>query len=114
MRSTAAALRRAAGRQLSSRYTIAHLSGRTFLSITVAAVVGLLIAAEARAQGAASPADSDAYAKGRWRVEFLAQAALEAWNYNPSHEELYGLTQGVTYGLRDGLVLIARQRLFYV
>ena len=42
------------------------------------------------------------------------QAALEAWNYNPSHEELYGLVQGVTYGLRDGLVLTARQRLYYV
>lgn len=42
------------------------------------------------------------------------QAALEAWNYNPSHEELYGLTQGVSYGLRDGLVLVARQRLLYV
>ena len=42
------------------------------------------------------------------------QAALEAWNYNPSHEELYGLMQGVTYGLRDGLVLTVRQRLMYV
>ena len=41
-------------------------------------------------------------------------AALEAWNYNPSHEELYGLVQGITYGLRDGVVLMARQRLFYV
>jgi hypothetical protein len=73
-----------------------------------------LLAGAAQAQDAASPARADAFAKGRWRVEFLAQAALEAWNYNPSHEELYGLTQGVTYGLRDGLVLIARQRLFYV
>jgi hypothetical protein len=54
------------------------------------------------------------FAKGRWRAEFFAQAALEAWNYNPSHEELYGLVQGVTYGLRDGLVLMARQRLYYI
>lgn len=82
------------------------------LAITVVGIS--LVAGDARAQGAAPPADTDVYAKGRWRVEFLAQAALEAWNYNPSHEELYGLTQGVTYGLRDGLVLIARQRLFYV
>ena len=73
-----------------------------------------LLAGDARAQVAPSSADTDAYAKGRWRVEFLAQAALEAWNYNPSHEELYGLTQGITYGLRDGLVLMARQRLLYV
>ena len=71
-----------------------------------------LMAGTARAQ-AASPVE-DPFAKGRWRVEFLAQAALEAWNYNPSHEELYGLVQGVTYGLRDGLLLIARERLYYV
>ena len=45
---------------------------------------------------------------------FSLQGALEAWNYNPSHEELYGLIQGVTYGLRDGLVLMVRQRLYYV
>ena len=73
-----------------------------------------MLTGDARAQSAASPSDGDAFSKGRWRVEFLVQAALEAWNYNPSHEELYGLTQGVTYGLRDGLVLVARQRLFYV
>ena len=73
-----------------------------------------VLARAAQAQDTVSPPHADAFAKGRWGVEFLAQAALEAWNYNPSHEELYGLTQGVTYGLRDGLVLIARQRLFYV
>lgn len=72
------------------------------------------MAGQAHAQRAASSATEDAFAKGRWRAEFLAEAALEAWNYNPSHEELYGLTQGVSYGLRDGLMLIARQRLFYV
>jgi hypothetical protein len=62
-----------------------------------------------------SPADPDSvFADGRWHAEFAVQAALEAWNYNPSHEELYGLTQGITYGLRDGLMLTARQRLYYV
>src|SRR5687768_18021338 len=114
MRSTTAALRTAAGRQLSSRYTIAHLFRRIFVSITAAVVVVSLLAGDARAQGAASPAGADAFAKGRWRAEFLAGAALEAWNYNPSHEELYGLTQCVSYGLRDGLALIARQRLVYI
>ena len=39
---------------------------------------------------------------------------MEAWNYNTSHEEVYGLVQGVTYGLRDGLVLTARQRFYYL
>jgi hypothetical protein len=57
---------------------------------------------------------ADPFAKGRWHAEFVAQTALEAWNYNPSHEEIYGLVQGVTYGLRKGLVLTARQRLYYL
>jgi hypothetical protein len=56
----------------------------------------------------------DPFAEGRWHAEFVAQAALEAWNYNTSHEEIYGLVQGITYGLRDGLVLTARQRLYYL
>lgn len=73
-----------------------------------------VVASDALAQTAAPLSIEDPFAKGRWRAEFLAGAALEAWNYNPSHEELYGLTQGVSYGLRDGLVLIARQRLFYI
>jgi hypothetical protein len=73
-----------------------------------------LLAGDAHAQAASSPTREDAFAKGRWRAEFFAQAALEAWNYNPSHEELYGLVQGITYGLRDGLVLMARQRLYYI
>ena len=54
------------------------------------------------------------FAAHRWHAEFALQAALEAWNYNVSHEELYGLHQGVTYGLRDGLVLAVRQRLYYI
>ncbi len=41
-------------------------------------------------------------------------AAVEAWNYNISHEELYGLSEGITYGVGHGLVLRANQRLAYV
>jgi hypothetical protein len=92
--------------------TIAHLSRRILPPIAFAALLLALLSGDARAQGAVPP--GDAFAKGRWRAEFLVEGALEAWNYNPSHEELYGLTQGVTYGLRDGLVLMIRQRLFYV
>ena len=107
-------MRTAPDRQPSSRYTIAHLSPRTFLATTAALLIVALLSTEARAQTASSRSHEDAFSKGRWRAEFLVEAALEAWNYNPSHEELYGLTQGITYGLRDGLVLVARQRLFYV
>ena len=98
-------------------YTIAHLYRRKILP--TASLLLLFLALQpipAHGQGqppSPSPAN-DPFAGGRWHVEFGVQAALEAWNYNPSHEELYGLIQGVTYGLRDGLVLTARQRLFYV
>jgi hypothetical protein len=74
----------------------------------------VLVAVDAHAQIVQSPPTDDVFREGQWRGEFVAQAALEAWNYNPSHEELYGLVQGVTYGLRDGLMLTARQRLSYV
>ena len=73
-----------------------------------------LLAGQAHAQGLPSSASDDAFAKGRWRAEFLGEGALEAWNYNPSHEELFGIVQGVTYGLKDGLVLMVRQRLYYI
>jgi hypothetical protein len=94
-------------------YTIAHLSRRSFLPTAFTILAFALLARDARAQGTPTT-PIDAFAEGRWRAEFLGEAALEAWNYNPSHEELYGLVQGVSYGVRDGLLLIARQRLFYV
>ena len=93
-------------------YTIAHLSRGFFHPTASAFLILALLSGDARAQEPAPP--GDAFAQGRWRAEFLVEGALEAWNYNPSHEELFGLVQGVTYGLRDGLVLMVRQRLYYV
>jgi hypothetical protein len=85
------------------RLTILH----AFLWLTVAAPAGV------HAQDAA-PAPRDPFARGAWHFETGAVAALEAWNYNISHEELYGLDQGVSYGLRDGLALRVQQRFLYV
>jgi hypothetical protein len=68
----------------------------------------------AKAALAQSAPRDDAFARGRWHFEVDATAALEAWNYNISHEELYGLSQGVTYGVRNGLVIRATQRMAYV
>lgn len=84
-------------------------------AFVAALLLVILSAVDGRAQSATnSTPDDDPFSAHRWHAEFALQAALEAWNYNTSHEELYGLQQGVTYGLRDGLVLMARQRLFYV
>jgi hypothetical protein len=95
-------------------YTIAHLFRRQILPTASLLLCFALLPAAAFGQGQAPSPPNEPFAGGRWHVEFGVQAALEAWNYNPSHEELYGLIQGVTYGLRDGLVLTARQRIFYV
>jgi hypothetical protein len=76
-------------------------------------VLALLCAsASAAAQDAASC--DDPFAARCWHFEARTHAALEAWNYNASHEELYGIDEGITYGLRDGLLLTASQRVFYV
>ncbi len=73
----------------------------------------MLSALPARAQQA-PPDPGDPFAARSWRFETEALAALEAWNYNADHEELYALSEGVTYGLRNGLMLRANQRFTYV
>ena len=59
-------------------------------------------------------ASRDPFTRGSWQFDSEAVAALEAWNYNISREEVYGLTEGITYGLRNGLALRASQRFMYV
>jgi hypothetical protein len=64
---------------------------------------------------AAQPATrSDPFANGSWTLELSSHAAFETWNYNISHEEMYSLAAGITYGLRDGLVLTVTGPLYYV
>jgi hypothetical protein len=63
---------------------------------------------------AAQPAAADPFAAHSWHVESEAAAAFEAWNYNVSHEDLFGLNEAVTFGLRDGLALRMGQRFLYV
>jgi hypothetical protein len=105
---------RAHPRGLHTRYTITHLSRPTFTRTALAASLIVVTAAAHPNAQAVHNGSSDAFARHRWHAEFSVTAALEAWNYNGSHEEIYGLIQGVTYGLRDGLLLTARQRLSYV
>jgi hypothetical protein len=73
----------------------------------------LLVAASASAQSVPPPAD-DPFARGRWHFQTTLHAALEAWNYNSSHEELYGISEGLTYGVREGLAITMNQRIYYV
>jgi hypothetical protein len=76
-------------------------------------LAGMLLCGERAALAQAAPSGGP-FEAGRWHAEFATQAALEAWNYNISHEQLYGLDEGITFGLREGLMLTATQRIFYV
>jgi len=84
------------------------------MRLTILHVFLLLLPAAAAPLWAQPAAGGDAFARGRWHFETEAVAAIEAWNYNISHEEVYGLNEGITYGVRDGVVLRANQRFAYV
>jgi hypothetical protein len=73
----------------------------------------LCLALPARAVRAQT-APSDPFAAHAWHFETDAVVAFEAWNYNVSHEDLFGLNQTVTYGARNGLALRAGERFIYV
>ena len=88
---------------------------RHTISQRAAAACVLLFIACAAVGAQSSPArPDDAFAAGRWHFEGTLHGALETWNYNVSHEELYGLTEGLTYGLKDGIVLTMNQHIYYV
>ena len=56
----------------------------------------------------------DPFARRGWYLQLAAHGALETWNYNISHEEVYGLEAGLTYGLGKGVALKAAWPLYYV
>ena len=93
--------------------TIGIPARRMRLTILHALFVLVVTAANAGAQSAPLPPD-DPFAAHRWHFEFDGSAAFEAWNYNGSHEELYGLGESLSYGLIDGLTLRMGQRFIYV
>jgi len=90
---------------------VAHATLRTISVLTV--IAGC--AADASAQWAPGPVPADdPFAKRAWHLELGAHGALEAWNYNISHEEMLAVVPGVTYGLCDGLQLTASWPLYFV
>lgn len=74
----------------------------------------LACVAVAHAQTAGGSDRSDPFPRRGWHLELGGHGALEAWNYNISHEEMYGIRTGLTYGLRDGVVLTTGSSLYYV
>jgi opacity protein-like surface antigen len=80
--------------------------------LLVLAVLACPVASAAQRAGPV-PAD-DPFARRGWHLELAGHGALEAWNYNISHEEMVALVPGFTYGLRDGLQFIASWPMYFV
>lgn len=80
----------------------------------LAPVICLLPTASGAQSVAAPPRQDDPFAKRGWHLQLGGHAATEAWNYNISHEELYGLVPGITYGIGEGLTIAASGPLYYV
>lgn len=77
-------------------------------------LAALVVPAAAIAQVTAGPHGTDPFARRGWHLELDVHRAIETWNYNVSHEDLFGIEPGITYGIRDGLVLRAAGPLYYV
>ena len=92
-------------------YHSARLSILTATRRAVPALAAWLLAFTASAQ-TSGPAAADSFARRGWHLELTAHAASETWNYNISHETMIGVAPGITYGLRDGLLLTAAGPLY--
>jgi len=93
--------------------TIAH-AARVLASQLVVLLVLAAVPARTNAQVAGPVPTEDPFARRGWHLELAGHGALEAWNYNISHEELVGLIPGFTYGLLNGLQLVTSWPMYYV
>jgi hypothetical protein len=80
------------------------------------AVTRSLLVSVVMIAGFASEGDAgqDPFDHRSWALELSATALGEAWNYNESREELTGITSGLTYAIRDGIVLCTGTTVWYV
>src|SRR5688572_282622 len=95
------------------RLTLAHRSCRSVV-LAVAIVLFPIPSASAQTTSSAPPPADDPFARRGWHIELAAHGALEAWNYNMSHEEMLALVTGVSYGLGKGIVIKVESPLYRV
>jgi hypothetical protein len=93
--------------------TIAH-AARVLASHLIVLLAVFIFPCPAKAQITRPVPAEDPFARRGWHLELAGHGALEAWNYNISHEEMVGLIPGFTYGLRDGLQLVTSWPMYYV
>jgi hypothetical protein len=98
--------------------TIAHAVATPFRGgvVCAALVLGLAMPLPAAAQSSArhNGGADDPFGRRGWHLELGGHAAFETWNYNISHEEMYAVVPGMTYGMRHGLAITATAPLYYV
>ena len=87
------------------RHTIAHGATR----LAVLALLGTPLLAQMPAHE-----PDDAFARGAWHRELGAHVGIETWNYNISHETMYGGSVGLSYGLGKGVALVLSAPLYYI
>jgi hypothetical protein len=80
---------------------------RMRFTITFALLWPALAAAQPRAA-------DDPFARRAWSLDLSGHVAIETWNYNISHEDLFGGYTGLTYGVGKGVVLKIGTSLYYV
>jgi Lipid A 3-O-deacylase (PagL) len=93
--------------------TISHRHCAVLPRVALLAVLGLSVfssvasaqATTTQTQTAPPSTSDDPFARHAWRFEIDSEIASEAWNYNGSREEIYGLEAGFAYGLHRGLML---------
>ena len=71
------------------------------------ALLLLLCAANASAQ-------EDPFARRAWNLQLAGHGAIETWNYNISHEEMWGIVPGFTYGVGRGVAVTATWPMYYI
>lgn len=80
----------------------------------LAAAVALLSAAAAPASAQDARHLDDPFARGAWNFQLAAHTAVEIWNYNGNHEEMYGFVPGLSYGLSDAVAAVVTMPMYYV
>ena len=83
-------------------------------ALSRAAVLIAAVAPDAAAQPPTRSPGDDPFARGGWHLELGGHWAPETWNYNRSREVMEGMRAGLTYGVGNGITLLAAGPLYHV
>jgi hypothetical protein len=96
-----------------ARLTLPRIIRHTLAHCMLVAGLSAEMTTSIRAQGQ-HPASDDLFADAAWHFELGAHGAIETWNYNNSHENMFAVTGGLSYGLKRNLALVISTPIYYV